>query len=176
MRHDRGPDLDERLPQRRHRPVLDALVQGQPRQEVAQVVRQGEHLKPDLIVHGIAATHPRPLDRVFALLDPLLRRAAPVVKLHHAGSSSAQVRDDEAHAGEQLALVVLDHAEFDIGPKGVERSPRLRAARHSQERLALASGKLAHKGLKVRLRDRQRCSGGRHGRCFADTLTWKYGS
>jgi hypothetical protein len=59
--------------------VLDAVGQGQPPQEVAQVVRRGEQLQADLVVHEVVAGQPRPLHRVLALLDPLLGRPATVV-------------------------------------------------------------------------------------------------
>jgi len=40
------PDLDELLPQRRLRPMLDAAGQGQPPQEVAQVIRDIRYSNP----------------------------------------------------------------------------------------------------------------------------------
>ena len=48
--HDPGPDLDQLLAQRRQRPLLDLLRQGQRPQEVGQVVGQGEQLQPHLVV------------------------------------------------------------------------------------------------------------------------------
>jgi hypothetical protein len=51
----------------------------QPTQEVAQVVRQGEQLKPNLVVHKVVAAPLRPLHRVLAFLDPMLSRAATVL-------------------------------------------------------------------------------------------------
>src|SRR5262249_15549963 len=51
---------------------------------------------------------PRPLDRVLPFLDPLLRRPAPVVEGDDPLGGAAEVRDDEAHAGVQLARMPLD--------------------------------------------------------------------
>ena len=60
-----------------------------------------------LEAHGIrrhrAAGQPRPFDRVLALLDPVLRRAALVVKRDNPLGRTAQVGDDEADAGIKLA-------------------------------------------------------------------------
>ena len=83
------------------------LGQRQPPQEVGQVVGQGEQLQPGLVVLERAARQLRPLHRVLALLDPLLRRAAAVVEPDHPLRVPPQVGDDEADAGEQLARVPL---------------------------------------------------------------------
>jgi hypothetical protein len=48
-------DLDEHLPERRHRPLPDRLWQRQLAEEVPEVVRQGEELEPDLVVCKIRA-------------------------------------------------------------------------------------------------------------------------
>jgi len=92
MRDDLGSDLDEILPQRRHRPLPDALGQGQPKQDVAHVARQGEQLQAGLIIHEVVTRQARQLDSVLALLESLLGRAAPVVELHHAGVRSKSTR------------------------------------------------------------------------------------
>ncbi len=55
VRDDLRSNLDEILPQRRQRPVLHGARQRQPTQEVAQVVRQGEQLEADLVVHEVMA-------------------------------------------------------------------------------------------------------------------------
>ena len=49
------PDLDQLLPQRGQRPVLHRPRQREPPQEVPEVVRQGEELKPRLVVPEVAA-------------------------------------------------------------------------------------------------------------------------
>ena len=42
-------------------------------QEVAQVVRQGKELQPNLVIRKVVAAQPCPLHRVLAFLDPLFR-------------------------------------------------------------------------------------------------------
>ena len=53
--HHVGPDLDQLLPQRGQRPVLHGPRQCQPPQEVPEIVRQGEELKPRLVVFEVPA-------------------------------------------------------------------------------------------------------------------------
>ena len=50
MSHDLGADLDQLLPQRGQRPVLDLLRQRQCTQEVAEIISEHMELKPDRIV------------------------------------------------------------------------------------------------------------------------------
>ncbi len=71
VRHYLGSDLDQLLSQCGQRPVLYRPRQRQPTQEVSEGVRQGEELKPCLVVPEVPARQPRPLDRVLAFLDPL---------------------------------------------------------------------------------------------------------
>ena len=106
--HDLRADLDELSLEGPQRPKARLGRESDTEQEVPQVVGQREQLEADLVVHEVVAGELRPLDRVLALLDPLLRHATPVVKLHHAVRVPAQVGDDEAHAGKQLAAVPLD--------------------------------------------------------------------
>jgi hypothetical protein len=56
-------------------------------------------LKPHGVGRERSARQPRPLDRVLALLDPLLARSALVVEGNDALGRAAQVRHDEADAG-----------------------------------------------------------------------------
>lgn len=100
-------NLDQLLPQGRQRPVLHAPGKRQPAKEIPEIVRQGEQLEPDLVVHEVVARQPCPLNRVLAFLDPLFRRAAPAVELHHTLIASAQIRYNETHAGKQLPLMPL---------------------------------------------------------------------
>ena len=67
-----GPDLDQLLAQRRQGSVPYRIRQRQPTQEVAQVVGQYEQLQPHLVVIELVARQTRPVQRVLALLDPLL--------------------------------------------------------------------------------------------------------
>ena len=88
-----GPNLDQLLPKCRQRPVLHRSRQCQPPQEVGQVVRQGKQLQANLVFFKAVAGQPRPVQRVLALLDPLLRRASMIVEVDHALRANGQVRD-----------------------------------------------------------------------------------
>ncbi len=74
--HDLGADLDQLLAQGGQRPMFHRLGQGQRPEEVADIVGQGMQLKTYLVVAEAMAGKPGPVDRVLALLDVLLRRAA----------------------------------------------------------------------------------------------------
>ncbi len=84
MTYDLGTELDQLLPECRQRPVLDRLRQGQCTQEVAEIVSERMELEPDLVVPEAMAGKPRPVDRMFAFLDMLLRRTSSIVELRHA--------------------------------------------------------------------------------------------
>ena len=73
-------DLHQLLPQRRERPVLDLLRQRKRPHEVGEIAGQDVKLEPNLVVAELAARQPRPLDRVLAFLDVLLRFAALIVE------------------------------------------------------------------------------------------------
>ena len=77
------PDLHELLPEAGQRPVRDCLGQGQRPQEVAEIVGERVKPKPNLVVTELLARGACLFDRVFAFLDPLLRRAAPIGERHH---------------------------------------------------------------------------------------------
>ncbi len=100
MTYDLRADLDQLVPQRGERPMLDARRQCESPQEVAQVVRQHEQLQSHLIVVEAVAAQSRPAQRVLAFLDPLLGRAAAVVEVHHALGPAAQVGHNEPDARE----------------------------------------------------------------------------
>ena len=85
--------------------LLIGLRQHQLAEEVGQVVRQGEQLQPRRVVLEPPAGQLRPLHRVLAFLDPLLRRAALVVEVDDLLRVPLQVGDDEADAREQFAGV-----------------------------------------------------------------------
>ena len=76
------PNLDQFFPQRRQRPVTHRPWQYRLTKKVSQVVRQDEQLQPHLIINKIVTGQPRPLDRVFSFLDPLLRRASNVLEAY----------------------------------------------------------------------------------------------
>ena len=100
-----GPDLDQLLPQGRHRPRLHGTRQDKPPQKVAQVVRQGEQLQSHMVVHEVVTGKLRPLHRVLTLANPLFCRTSLIVKSNDPLALPGQVRHDEADPGEQLAVL-----------------------------------------------------------------------
>ena len=60
--------------------MLDLLRQRQGAQEFGEVVGQRMQLEPNGVAPEGAAREPRPAQRVLALLDPLLGRAAAVIE------------------------------------------------------------------------------------------------
>jgi hypothetical protein len=73
-------DLDELLAQARERPALDRLRHCKREKEVSKIVSQCVQLKQNRVCVEGATRKARPLDRTFALFDPLLARAPLVVK------------------------------------------------------------------------------------------------
>ncbi len=63
MSHDLRANLDELLPKRRQRPVLDLLRQSQRAQEVADIVGERVELQANRIVAEAVAGMPCPVDR-----------------------------------------------------------------------------------------------------------------
>ena len=119
MANDLGSDLDQLPPQRGQRPMLHFLGQRQGPHEVGEVVGQGVKLEANLVVAELAARQPRPFDGLLAFLDELLRRATVIVKRHNPVGLAAQVGDDEADAGAQLAGM-----PFDLGNDAAFLVPR----------------------------------------------------
>src|SRR3546814_12010209 len=79
-------------------------------------------LEPDGVVAEPTARQPHSFDRRLALLDPLFRRAAPVVERHAALGGTPQVGDDEADAGIEFARMPIDlgnHAAFAVPRSGL---------------------------------------------------------
>ena len=89
------------------------------------------HLQPDGVVAEAAARQARPLAGVLALLDVLLRCAAPIVEGHHPLSGAAQVGDDEPDARIQLAGM-----PFHLGNDPVGRLSPVVARRRTSEQVA----------------------------------------
>ena len=83
---------------------------GSTRRQVPEVVREHAQLQPDLVRSEPVTRQARPMRGLFALLDPLLGRAALVVEAHDGPIGEREIRHDEADAREQLAGVVLDFA------------------------------------------------------------------
>ena len=94
----------------------------QPPPEIPEVVGQHAELQPDLIRPEPVTRQARPMCRLLAFLDPLLRRASLVVKPHDGTIREREIRHEEADAGEQLADVVLD---FCHDPSGRRPAVRL---------------------------------------------------
>ena len=84
MAHHLRADFDQLFLQTRQRPVLDRLRRRQRAQEIAEVIGERMKLQPHRVGGERPARQSRPLDRTFALLDPLLARAALVVVRDHA--------------------------------------------------------------------------------------------
>src|SRR6476620_1921669 len=82
--HHLRADLDQLVLQTRQRPVLDRLRRRQRAQEIAEVVGERMKLEPHRVSVERSARQSRPLDRAFALLDPLLARPALVVESNDA--------------------------------------------------------------------------------------------
>src|SRR5262249_32810922 len=108
--HHLRADLDQLVLQGSQRPVLDRLRRRQRAQEIAEVVGERMKLEPHRIGGERSARQSRPLDRAFALLDPLLARPALVVERDHALGRAAHVRHDEADAG-----IKFSGMPFDLG-------------------------------------------------------------
>jgi hypothetical protein len=60
--------------------------------------------------------NPRPLDRAFAFLDPLLARPALVIEGNHTLGRARQVGDDEADARIKFARMPLDLGDHSARP------------------------------------------------------------
>ena len=99
MPDDLGSDLDQLLTERSQRPFLHWLWQNQTPQKITKAVSQSKELKTDLIIREIMTRKPRPVQGVFAFLNPLLRCASLVVELHHIAGFPPKVRHNEADSG-----------------------------------------------------------------------------
>ncbi len=77
--------------------MFHRLGQGQRPHEVGKIVGQGMQLKTYLVVAEAVARKLRPVDRVLALLDVLLRCAPAVVELRHLLGGPRHFGYDEPH-------------------------------------------------------------------------------
>ena len=82
MDNDLGTNLDQLLPQGRHRPVAYGLWQSSLTEEVPEIVRKDKELQPDMIVAEVMTGEPRPIHCILAFLDTLLR-CPPTVSYTH---------------------------------------------------------------------------------------------
>ena len=101
---------------------VDPFRQYEPPPQVAEVVGQHAELQADLVRTEAVTRQPCPVRRLLAFLDPLLGRAALVVKPHDGVIGELEIRHDEADAREQLAGVMLD---FRHDPSGGGPAVRL---------------------------------------------------
>ena len=90
------------------RPAFDLIWENQSAEEVGQVVGQRMKLQAHRVGLHRPARQPCPPDRILTLSDPLLRRAALIVKGDHPLGRTAQVGDQKAHPGIEFARVPLD--------------------------------------------------------------------
>src|SRR5262249_21840779 len=119
--------------QTRQRPVLDRLRRRQRAQEIAEVVGERMKLEPRRVGGERSARQSRPLDRAFALLDPLLARPALVVESNDALGLAAHARHDEADAGIKLAGMAFDFGNHParLGPASVHLDDSAPAPKHN---------------------------------------------
>ena len=80
MLHQPASSFHQPLLETGERPALDPRRQNQSTPEVTQVVGQHRELEPNLVRPETMARQPRPVRRLLAFLDPLLRRPAFVVE------------------------------------------------------------------------------------------------
>ena len=109
--NDLRPDLDQFFPSRRQGPAPDFPREDQLPEEIPEVVRQHEEVKPHMIVHEIMARQTRPLYRILALLDPLFCRSPLVVEADDAFGRTREIRHDEANPWKQLAFVPFNFGD-----------------------------------------------------------------
>src|SRR6266852_5774184 len=144
--------LEQPLLQARQRPALDGERQDQPSQEIAEVVSDDPEEQPDLVGSEPVAGEPRPVGRGLALLDPLLRRPAPVVEADHGPVGPGQGGHDEADPREQLAEVMLDLGDHPPRPVP-RRGPILKAPVAHQRGVARSAAWPGEKVLDGPLQD-----------------------
>src|SRR3954471_144000 len=101
-------NLHNLLAKRGQRPAFDLVWQHQRAEEVGQVVGQSMKLKPHRVGLHRPARQPCPPDRILTLSDPLLRRAALIVKGDHPLGRAAQVGHQEAHPWIEFTRMRLD--------------------------------------------------------------------
>ena len=100
--------LEGSLLEARQRPALDGAGEGEPAQQIPEVVGDDAQEQPHLIGAKAVTGEPGAVDRGLALLDPLLRRPALVVEADDRPVRPGQGGDDETHAGEEFPEVMLD--------------------------------------------------------------------
>ncbi len=105
MDNDLGTNLDQLLPQGRHRPVAYGLWQSSLTEEVPEIVRKDKELQPDMIVGEVMTGEPRPIHCILAFLDTLLRCPPMVVEADDILLAPAKVGNDEPNSGKKFATM-----------------------------------------------------------------------
>ena len=112
-------------------------------EKVSEIVCQGEKLEPHRIVSKVVTGEPRPLHRVFAFLNALLRCPALVVEVDDVFRSHREIRNDEADSGEKFPAMPFhfrDHTPGMTPSCGlvhevvVSNDGRLRRATHGSDK------------------------------------------
>jgi len=95
--------------------------------QVVRIVCQSEQLQSFLIIDSIMTGKPRPVQSVFALLDPLLGRATTVVEPHYIRRFPTKVCHDETNSRKKLTRMPLHLRDDSSGyvPTGgsITRTP-----------------------------------------------------
>lgn len=91
--------LEEPLLETRQQPALDGPGEGEPVQEIPEVVRDDAQEEPHLIGREAVTGQPGPVGGFFPFLDPLLCRPTLIVEVDDRPVRPRQACDDEAHAG-----------------------------------------------------------------------------
>ena len=123
MSYHPGAYLDELELYASKRPVRHLARQGEPAQEVSEVVREDKQSEPHLVGEEASAGEPCPCEGILPFLDMLLTYPPLVVEPDYVLGSSAHIGHDETDAGEQLACV-----PFHLGYDPPRFGPRCRPA------------------------------------------------
>ena len=85
-------------------------------QKIAQVIGQDKQTQPHLIRDKMLAGQSRPVQGIFAFLDPLLGGAATVVKVNHPLGLCAHIGHDETDSRKEFAAMPLDLGNHPARP------------------------------------------------------------
>src|SRR5262245_8663964 len=117
-------DLDQLVLQTRQRPVLDRLRRRQRAQEIAEIVGEGMKLEPHRVCGERSARQSRPLDRAFALLDPLrIRRIVEGCAAYRCAVTAARSRAATIKSFFLFSLSAFPIWISELGPVQTGRPP-----------------------------------------------------
>ena len=119
MPNEAATRLEQALLKARQRPALDGERQGEPTEQIAEVVGDDPEQEADLVRAEAMAREASPVGGGLAFLDPLFGSAPLVVEADDGPVRPGQAGDDEAHAGEEFAEVMLDSGDHAarLGPR-----------------------------------------------------------